>query len=237
MIRKEKLTAIIPVRSGSKGIPNKNLYRLGKYSLLERTIIQAKKCSYIDKIIVSTDSTKMHKIAEDNGVAMQTLRPANLATDDATTIDVIDHALNISKITQGHIILLQVTTPFRTLDDYNTFCSEYDKNIECCSSMISVNEYEGEHPNKIQKIENGYLKSYLNIESMVPRQLLPKVYELNGAFYITSIIEFKKNNSFYSKNVKPFIMPGEKSLNLDTQKDLDLLEYDLSKGNNIFEDY
>jgi len=237
MIRKEKLTAIIPVRKGSKGIHNKNLYQLGKYSLLERTIIQAKSCKYIDNIIVSTDDEAMYAIAKKHNVSMPSLRPRSLAQDDSSTLSVIEHALRISKITSGHVILLQVTTPLRLIDDFLKICEQYENIHKNCTSMISVNQYNGEHPNKIQKINNGYLESYMGVESMVPRQSLPEVYELNGAFYITSYKELKKNNSFYSKNIKPFIMSEERSFNLDTKFDLYLFELLLEKKEIKFEEY
>ena len=237
MIRKEKLTAIIPVRGGSKGIPNKNLYKLGKYSLLERTIIQAKSCKYIDKIIVSTDDKDMYELAKQYNVAMPSLRPKSLAQDNSSTISVIEHALDIFNITSGHVILLQVTTPLRSIDDFLKICDQYENIYKSSTSMISVNLYNGQHPNKIQKIEDGYLESYMGIESMVPRQSLPEVYELNGAFYITSYEEFKINKSFYSKNIKAFIMPEERSFNLDTKYYLFLFELLLEKKDIEFEEY
>jgi len=237
MIRKDKLTAIIPVRKGSKGIPNKNLYKLGKYSLLERAIIQAKSCKYIDKIIVSTDDKTMYELAKKYNVAMPSLRPKSLAEDDSSTLSVIEHALDIFNITSGHVILLQVTTPLRSLSDFLKICDEYENIHKNCTSMISVNKYGGEHPNKIQKIENGYLESYMGIESMVPRQSLPEVYALNGAFYITSYEELKKNKSFYSKHVKAYVMPEERSFNLDTKFELYIFELLLEKKDIKFEEY
>ena len=224
MIRNEKLTAIIPVRGGSKGIPRKNLYKLGNFSLLERTIIQAKKSSKIDEIIVSTDDAEMYSIAEEYNVQLESLRPEILAEDNALTIDVINHALSQKKINKGHIILLQVTSPFRILKDFKNIFDIYEHRTDC-SSVISVNKSHSTHPDKIQIIEKGFLKSYLGKESMVPRQYLPEVYELNGAFYLTSIDFLKKNRSFFSDKVIPYEMNIINSLNLDSLNDLYLLEY------------
>ena len=145
----------------------------------------------------------MYDIAKKYKVEMPTLRPTNLSQDNSSTIDVIDHALEVFNISAGHIILLQVTTPLRSKNDYSEICYQYESLYTDCTSMISVNKYMGQHPDKIQKIQDGYLESYLGKESMVPRQSLPEVYELNGAFYITSFNEFKKNNSFYSNKIKP----------------------------------
>ena len=76
MIRNQPLTAVIPVRGGSKGIPGKNLHRLGKDTLLERSIKRAQRCPYIDQVVVSTDHPRMHAIARAYGAAMPSLRPA-----------------------------------------------------------------------------------------------------------------------------------------------------------------
>ena len=89
MIKDKKIIAVIPVRKNSQDIKNKNLIKIGKYSLLERTILIAKKSKFIDDVIVSTDCKKMFQISKKYKVNQKNLRPKKLATSKALTIDVI----------------------------------------------------------------------------------------------------------------------------------------------------
>ena len=107
MLRDKKVTAVIPARGGSKGIPRKNLYRLGNDTLLERTIKIGLACSRVDQVLVSTDDFEMYTVAKNYGVASSGLRPEYLATDSATTIDVIIDLINTGEITDGLVLLLQ----------------------------------------------------------------------------------------------------------------------------------
>lgn len=237
MIRNQPLTAIIPVRGGSKGIPGKNLYRLGRDTLLERTIKLAKNCPYIDRILVTTDNLEMHTIAESYGVAAPVLRPAHLATDNAKTIDVVLHQIETAPIDAGYVLLLQVTSPLRTLADLNELCSTFDEADPITEAIVSLVQHDSPHPDKIQKIENGMVASYLGKESMVARQSLPTVYALNGAFYITHRDVLMNRRTFMPERTLPYVMPEERSLNLDGKLDLFLLESLLEKGRITLEDY
>ena len=237
MIKGKLVIAVIPARGGSKGIPGKNLYRLGQDTLLERAIKIAKLCKYIDRVIVSTDDVQMFSIARAHGVSMKALRPEYLASDGAKTIDVIIDAFQKEKINEGWVLLLQVTTPLRTLDDLNKFCQEFSDSPSPIDSAVSLVPFDNPHPNKIQKIENGLVKSYLGTESMLARQSLPKVYALNGAFYIASIDTINSKKTFFTNNMLPFIMPVEKSVNLDTPEDIYLLEAMVAKGKYKIEEY
>jgi len=183
LIRKESLTEIIPARGGSKGVHRKNLLRFGKYSLLERSIKLAQKCDYVERVIVSTDDQEMLDVATRLGVAPTALRPANLATSTASAIDVILQVLEAESVMDGYVVLLQPTSPLRVLDDFVRLCQQFDDGPE---AIVSLTEYDSPHPMKTQKIdEEGWVRSYLGVESMVVRQLLPKVHKLNGAFYLT----------------------------------------------------
>lgn len=230
MLNNKKVYAVIPVRGGSKGIPKKNLYKIEGLSLLERTIILAKKCSYIDRVFVSTDDQEMYDISKKYEVNTPRLRPSHLATDTAKTVDVVLDLMDELSIEDSYIILLQVTSPLRKSDDFENLFKIFEENINNCDAIVSLTEFDDPHPNKIQKIENGFVKSYLGVESMVPRQELPKVYRLNGAFYMTSTEILKKYHTFVPEKTIPFVMPEERSLNLDNKYDLYLLEALLQKG-------
>ena len=229
MLRGQMVTAIIPARAGSKGIPGKNLYRLGRDTLLERTIKIAKLCPYIDRVLVTTDNREMYKIALRHNVTTQNLRPVNLASDNAKTVDVVLDVIQTESVKSGWVMLLQVTSPLRTLDDLNAFCKMFDDDYSKSDAAVSLVKFDSTHPDKIQKIEDGLVKSYLGKESMVARQSLPDVYALNGAFYITHRNTLMTNHTFMPLRTIPFIMPEERSINLDTMADVYMLEMMLER--------
>ncbi len=237
MLDNRQVYAIIPARGGSRGIPRKNLYRLGKDTLLERSIKLGQACPYVDQVLVSTDDPEMFEIAKRYQAQTPSLRPAHLATDSALTIDVILHVVGELHVQDSYILLLQVTSPLRTLADMNELFEMFERNIARADSIVSLTEEGFSHPNKIQKIENSYVTSYLGCESMVARQSLPKVYALNGAFYLTHSDVLIQRHSFFPERTLPFIMPGERSVNLDGKMDMILMEAMLEKGIVTLEEY
>lgn len=223
MIRGEKLTAIIPARSGSKGIPGKNLLKIEGETLIERTIKKARESDYVDNIWVTTDDPEMYSIAEKLGAAPPNLRPSHLATGDARTIDAVSHVLKDTNTSSGYVLLLQVTTPLWTIEDLNNLCRTFEENPDA-EGIISVVKHDAPHPEKIMKIDHGWLQPYLGGNPSVPRQSLPDVYALNGAFYLASISNLTEEKGFILKKSIPFIMPAERSVNLDGPLDLALLK-------------
>ena len=228
MIKDKKIIAIIPVRKNSQDIKNKNLIKIGKYSLLERTILIAQKSKFIDDVIVSTDCKKMFKISKKYKVNLKNLRPKRLATSKALTVDVIKDIIIKKKIRNSYILLLQVSSPSRTLKMTNQFLSKFDKDKRATSS-VSLTRILHPHPNKIQIIKNKFVKSYLNKESMIPRKLLPKVYCLNGLFYIAESNYILKKRTFFTKKTSPFFVEQDLSLNLDVPDDVVILENKIKK--------
>tara|TARA_Y200000002_G_scaffold281864_1_gene235904 strand:+ start:1383 stop:2096 length:714 start_codon:yes stop_codon:yes gene_type:complete len=223
MIKGKKVVAIIPVRKNSKGIRNKNLIKIGGFSLLERTILIAKKSHLIDDVWVSTDCRKMFNISKKLSVDLGKLRSRKLATSRALTIDVIKDVIKKKKIINSYILLLQVSSPARTLKMTNSFLKNFNKNKKALSS-VSLTKLLHPHPNKVQVVKKNYIKSYLNKESMVPRQFLPEVYFLNGLFYIAESKYILKKNSFFTKKTSPFFVDHNKSLNLDSKDDTIILK-------------
>jgi CMP-N,N'-diacetyllegionaminic acid synthase len=228
MIKGKKIIAIIPVRKNSQGIRNKNLIKIGKYSLLERTILIAKKSKFIDDVVVSTDCKKMFKISKKYKANLNQLRSKNLATSKALTIDVIKDVITKKKIKESYILLLQVSSPTRTLRMTNFFLKKFSQN-KAATSSVSLTRILHPHPDKIQTVKNNFVKSYLDKESMVPRELLPKVYCLNGLFYIAESKYIVKKNTFFTKKTSPFFIDHNKSLNLDSSEDIVILKDKIKK--------
>jgi CMP-N,N'-diacetyllegionaminic acid synthase len=228
MLRGQPLTAIIPARAGSKGIPRKNLWRFGEYTLLERAIRLAQACPAVDRTIVSTDSSEMHEIAEKYGVAAPSLRPAHLADDKAKTVDVLLDLLNQCAITEGHILLLQVTSPLRTRDDLADFLSSYES--ADTEAAVSVVRHEEPRPEKLQRIENGLLKPYMGSGYEGPRQALPQPFAFNGAFYAISVASLRAKKTFLPNQTLAFEMPASRSHNLDSLQDMEILQAMIETG-------
>jgi CMP-N-acetylneuraminic acid synthetase len=187
-------------------------------------------------VVVSTDHPQMHAIAERHGAAMPALRPAELATDLAMTVDVVLHVMDSMKLPPGYILLVQATSPLRILADLNGLCEAFDRDLTA-DAIVTLVRHDSPHPDKIQKIEDGYVASYLGRESMVARQSLPEVYAFNGAFYLTHSDILREQKTFLPKRTRPYVMPEERSLNLDHESDFVLLEAMIEKRLIAIEEY
>ena len=228
------ITAIIPVRGGSKGIPGKNLWVWEGISLLARAIRLGKHCERVERVIVSTDSTEMQIIALSEGAECPHFRPANLSTDTATSAAVVHHVIASMNVTSKHLLLLQVTSPLRTLADCNLFLDAYfAAQAPAATSVVKLDE---PRPEKLKKLENGVLKSYLEPSYEGPRQALPQPYALNGAFYAIGREVFLDQGKFLPEGTIAYEMPPERSHNLDSPQDLLILEAMLEKRHWKLED-
>ena len=235
MIWGAPLTAIIPVRGGSKGIPRKNLRRVGNDSLLERTIKFAKNAPRIDRTIVTTDDPEMHGVAARYGVQSPSLRPAHLADDDATAAAVVEHVLQECGVTGGCLLILQVTSPFRRLSDLEDLCTAYEQSQ--ADAIVSLAAIDEPRPEKMKRIVEGHIVPYMAEGFEGSRQALPQPYKLNGAFYMISLEAFRRERRFIPPSSIPFLMPDERSHNLDSMTDWKIMEAMLAAGHWTLEDY
>jgi CMP-N,N'-diacetyllegionaminic acid synthase len=231
MIRGRPLTAVVPARGGSKGIPQKNLYRVGCKSLIERAADLAKGCSLVDSVYVSTDDARMYALAKANGYATPVPRPPRLADDGARTVEVIRDLVETGVLpADGCLLLLQPTSPLRTSAELKAICQLLDENWADADMVVSVSAIDGPNPYKAQVVENGYLRPLLNMDAAVPRQSLPRAFLPNGAFYLGKTDVLLAQDSFMLARSLPFIMGSLQSVNLDGPMDLLLLEAVLAKG-------
>lgn len=221
--------ALITARGGSKGLLRKNVLPLHGIPLIGWTIKAAQGCSYISKVFVSTDDYEIAKISEDLG-ALVINRPEELATDTASSIDVILHA--ISWLEQKEVqkyegmILLQPTSPLRTSHHIKEAIELYEKTA--AKFVISV--FEPTHTPIKSYLENDdstISGLYSNEAPYQRRQDLPRAYQPNGAIYAFSIDEFKLNNHFPRNKVFPYVMSEVESADIDTLEDLRKVEEQL----------
>ena len=228
MFNNKRILAIIPARGGSKGIPHKNIIDLCGKPLIGYSIEAAIGSKYIDYVLVSTDDDLIAGIAKKYGAKVPFLRPAELASDTAKTLDVIIHAVKTLAdlgFSFSDIVLLQPTQPLRTADDI-------DRAIECyyensCQSLVSISEVD-DHPLLIRSIEENRLKPLLNVSSTCRRQDMPKYYRVNGCIYINPTSEISEETSF-NDNVIPFVMDKSHSVDIDELCDLVMAKYYLEK--------
>ncbi len=218
-----KVIAIIPARAGSKGILAKNIVDLNGKPLISYTIEQALKVNIFDKIIVSTESMIIKKISEEWGANVPFLRSPSLSTDHAKTVDVVLEVLDtlLSKFGEKYdvVCLLQPTSPLRTLRDILNCVDLFNKKSP--DSVVSLTRISEPHPHKMKTIVEGYVRPYQKgKDSSTPRQLLPEVYELNGAIYLTKTSVLKNERSFFGSNCIPYIMPKVRSVNINHPLDL-----------------
>lgn len=230
-MNKQKIFAIIPARGGSKGIIGKNIKQLNNKPLICYTIEESLKCTLLDGVFVSTDDKLIADISM-KSKAKVIDRPAELATDQSPTIDTIYHAMDfIGKESDNDIIvLLQPTSPLRNVIDINLALDIFMKNE--CDSVISMCKVE-HSPYWCFKYEDGKLKPLFGNKYLkMRRQELPDVYRPNGAIYISTIKNLYKNNGFDCAKMVPFIMPLERSIDIDEEIDFTLAEMLIQKGNN-----
>ncbi len=211
--------ALVPARSGSKGFPNKNIATIRNKTLIELAIAIGRGCQQIDEVYISTDSKSYEEIAIRAGAHSLGLRPAELATDTANNIEVAIHLLSQLEKKYEFVVLLQPTSPMRTPDDITNMLSRLK--ISDAEAIVSVEKLDEPHPHKLKKIvSNGFVEPFLkNTTSEIARQLLPEVYKLNGAIYITRYEAIMSKRKFVTEKTIPYIM--QRSINIDSQFDYD----------------
>lgn len=226
MINDRTILAMIPARGGSKGIKDKNITPLAGKPLITYTIEAALQSRYIDRVVVSTDSEKIAEVARAAGADVPFLRPAELASDTAKSIDAVLHCIEfVGDYTI--FVLLQPTSPLRTAEDIDAAIETFILHGE--KGLCSVNEI-GDHPILTRTMDGeGVLQPLLNTNSTVRRQDMPVFYHVNGAIYINRIDEINRDTSF-NDNPVGYVMPRERSVDIDTVEDLKIAEIYLNES-------
>ena len=228
-----KTLGVIPARGGSKGVPGKNYKLLGGKPLISYTIEVALKSS-LDRIIISTDDMEIVSIAENYGLKVPFIRPSELASDTAKSIDVAIHALNMAEqeenLLYDAVMLLQPTAPFRSRDDIDLALAMLKKD-EIAESVISVVSVGGHHPARMKYIEDGVLVDppFCETYENQNRQELRPMFIRNGAIYLTKRATLLAS-SFKGRKSLALIMPEERSVNIDTPGDFEYAEWMIKRN-------
>lgn len=221
-----KILYLIPARGGSKGIKNKNIKELNGKPLIYYTIDFARFFSNDEFICLSTDSEKIIECAKKNKLLVKFKRPSELATDSASTYEVIIHALNYYKsigFDFDLVVLLQPTSPFRKASDLKRMIATWDSSYDM---YVSVREsQDSPHFNLYAENKNGLLHR-LNDLGVTRRQDSPKVYALNGSIYIYNVKSILDKKLSELKNIKKFVIKDPiYSIDIDNQFDWEIAEY------------
>ncbi|MCW3071613.1 MAG: N-acylneuraminate cytidylyltransferase [Bacteroidetes bacterium] len=226
-----KILYFIPARGGSKGLPGKNIKELGGKPLIAHSIEAALKAEHKGKVVVSTDDAQIAAIAKQFGAEVPALRPKNLAEDSTPTMDVLLHFLEAeskNNNTYDVVVLLQPTSPLRSKEDIDNAFMAFEKNN--AAAVVSVCECD-HHPLWANELpENLSMKGFLKKEvAGKNRQQLPKYYMLNGAIYLAKTDHILSQKNFLGDDTTAYVMPRERSVDIDSEADFVLAEYYISK--------
>lgn len=225
-----KTLILIPARAGSKGLPGKNVKILGDKPLISYTMQFASRiCKPGDRVCITTNDEDVMSIAQATGYPVDFKRPEHLASDTAGSYDVMLHALKFFR-DQGEeydrLLLLQPTSPFRTVEDYEKMEAIFD---ESCDMVVSVRiAKDNPYFNLFEETEDGYLRMSKESSYQTRQQALP-VYAYNGSIYLIRVASLLKSPLSGFQNIRKFVMPEERSVDIDTIKDWLIAEYYLKE--------
>ena len=227
------IDCIIPARSGSKGIPKKNIILIEKVPLIAYSIFVAKQSEQINNVYVSTDSEEIAEIANLFGAKTPFLRPKYLASDKANDKQVFIHffqeAYKMDIPLTEDVVHFRPTTPGRNIETIDkAILQYYSENNDNTTSMRSAHKSDF-HPHKWFNLEEGYfkplIKSISNIEvTNMPRQSFPDVYIPNGYIDIVKYSTFRHDGIFHGDKIKSFLT--EKVIDIDNYNDLEIVKKD-----------
>ncbi len=231
--------ALIPARSGSKGLPHKNIKLLGNHPLIAWSIIAASKANDIDRVIVSTDSEEYATIAKKYGADVPFLRPAEISGDRSTDYDFIIHALNWLRDFDEEpdlIVHLRPTTPFRNPFLIDKAINIFRKNNKA-TALRSAHEMSESAYKTFEISEDGRFKRLGSVEFNLDaannaRQQFPPTYIANGYVDVLSTSFIRGNKIIHGDWVVPFLTSLAQEV--DIEDDFMLLEYELSRNPEIY---
>ena len=223
-----KKIAIIPARSSSKGLPNKNILMLGNKPLIAYTIEAALKSKEFERIIVSTDSLEYKYIAEKFGAEVF-MRSEDLANDKASSFVVIEDVLKRINDEINYFVLLQVTSPFRNENHIKESINLFENNFNKYNYLVSMQKSD-KSSSLINPIYDNTLKEYNIDYSNYSRQKYDE-YHPNGAIFIGKIKEYLKQKHFFGEKSIAYFMNREDSIDIDDSLDFEIAITILNKKN------
>lgn len=228
MYKEKKILGIITARGGSKGIPRKNIKLLQGKPLIAYTIQAVAASQYLTRCIVSTDDEEITTVARDFGADIPFMRPAGLAEDNSTSLEVVQHALKTLKDTvheaYDYVMILQPTSPFRSAGDIDACIQKIvDTDADSVMSMVELVDFSLK---KLKKIQDDIIVPAIADEGAESsrRQDIEKLYKRNCAIYLTKT-EYLMNGDLFGAVSRPYIMPEERSVDINKPADFEIAEF------------
>ena len=225
----KRVLAITLARGGSKSVPKKNIREIKGIPLIAYTINEARKSKFISRYIVSTDNEEIRQVAIKCGVDVPFLRPAEFSSDTASSVIALQHAVNWienhDQIKYDFVIELMCTNPMKIALDIDACISKLITSK--ADSVIAVHKLDDHHPARIKKIIDDKIVDFCLPETpeMRRQDLKPDAYIRSGSIYALKrdhlMIEGKRFGSF---NSRPYILPAERAINVDTEIDFLIAE-------------
>ena len=228
---KINILGVTLARGGSKGIKNKNLVEIRGKPLIFYTIKEAKKTKEITNYIVSTDSSKIKKVAQKYKVDVPFLRPKKFSKDNSSSASALKHALiECEKIFNkkfDYVVELMATNPLKKAHDIKKVIKILLKNKS--DSVIAVNQLFDHHPARIKKIIKGKLYDFAVKEKLESRRqdLKPNAFVRSGSIYAMSRRYVMNEKRYFSGKSLAYILPLERTINIDDKNDLIIAKYKL----------
>jgi CMP-N-acetylneuraminic acid synthetase len=223
-----QVLGVIPARGGSRGIPRKNLVPLAGTPLLGYTIRAAQGSRRLTRTILSSEDEEIRAVARSLGADVPFVRPAGLATDEASSLSVVTHALQFVENEEGHeydfVCLLQPTCPLRTAYDIDRAIAMLEQSD--ADAIVSLARVEEPHPIKMMLVSDDVIHPLFPEQwrETVRRQDLPPAFYLNGAIYCVRRAVLLGQESMWGKKTLAYVMPAERSVNIDSTLDIQRAE-------------
>lgn len=203
----KKVLGLVLARSGSKGLPGKNIKELAGKPLIGWSIEQACNSDTFDRVVLSTDSEEFAAIGEEYGADIPFIRPGELAHDDTPSLDVALHALDTLEESYDLLALLEPTSPLRRSDDLDNAVRKLVEHDGETNALVSVGEIELEHPYLVKDIVDGELVPFVEPEDdYYQRQQFPPAYFPYGVIYLIKTRTLRKERTFYPERTIPYLI-------------------------------
>ena len=232
----DNILCTICARGGSKGVKNKNIKAINGKPLIAYTIEQAKQSKLFEHIVVSTDSDEIANIAKEYGAEVFFKRDSKMASDEAGKLDVIKDAFCKSEEYYNkefdYLIDLDATAPLRIIDDivdsFNQFKLNNNENL-----ITAMPSRRSPYFNLVEVDANGKVSLSKTLDTtIIRRQDTPKSYDMNASIYIWKRETILNKKSLFLNSTGLYIMPEERSIDIDTELDYKFVEF-LMKENNV----
>ena len=230
MIGGKRVLALVPARSGSKGLPRKNVRPLAGRPLVAWPIATALRAATVDRVVVSTDDEGIAAIARDAGADVPFMRPADLASDTASSTDVVRHALDTlaaAGAEYDYLVLLEPTSPLTEPEDVDSALQSLHAARGRADSIVGISRLEAHHPEyNVALRQDGLVHPYgaKDFGTLKRRQDIEDIYFLEGSLYASAVDVFLRRGTFYHERTLGYPVPRWKAFEVDELIDLICIE-------------